>query len=341
LDNSNKYYIFLNSDNFDEYIPKNSNFSKVLADCKVYGWSEQFKLPGILRKYNLNLIHFPHFNVPLMYRGKYIVTIHDLIISHFPTSRATTLNPFLYKIKLFFYNFIIKLAAVRAQSIIAVSKYTKDDIASYFRINADKIIVIYEGVDLPVASQAECQAVLDELGIKGDYLLYVGSAYPHKNLERLLLAFQKIHQTNLLLQLVLVGKINFFYDRIKKLINELGLQKNVILTDYVPDDKLACIYQTADLYVFPSLLEGFGLPPLEAQTYGVPVISSNTSCLPEILGESAVYFDPTNVDDIVEKINRTYDDFAIREELKNKAAVNLQRYSWKKMAQEILDMYIS
>ncbi len=341
IDSSNQYYIFLNADNYEAYQPKNSNFKKILADCQVYSWSEQFKLPGILKQYRLDLVHFPHFNVPIGYFGKYLVTIHDLIITHYPTSRATTLNPFWYQIKLFLYRLTVKIAALRAHSIIAVSKYTQQDIAGTLRINPAKIHVIYEGVDLPQPGQAECQAVLNQFRLKGNYLLYVGSAYPHKNLERLLQAFARIQRTNLLLQLVLVGKINFFYQRLQQQIQELGLEKAVVLTDYLPDEKLACLYQNAAIYVFPSLLEGFGLPPLEAQTYGVPVISSNASCLPEILGESAIYFDPTNVDEMVAKITETFDDYALQQTLRTHAKSNLQRFSWRNMATQIHKLYNS
>ena len=332
IDTQNQYLVFLQKDGFDEYQPQNSNFKKVLASYRPYSFGEQIFFPLLLKSYQLDLAHFLHFNAPIFYGGNFMLTIHDLIISHYPSSRATTLNPLLYRLKLFFYQLVVKSAAQRAKKIIAVSQFTKDDIIKLLKIKADKIEVIYEGVDLPSKLAFNCQSVLADLGITKKFLLYVGSAYPHKNLEKLVLAFKEIIKSQPELQLVLVGKKNYFYDSLERFVSgpaNSDLSERIILTDYLPDEKLACLYQQAELYVFPSLIEGFGLPPLEAQNYNLPVISSNAACLPEILGAGAVYFNPSDIKDMAEKILSVLASDDLKQNLATKGQENLKRFSWQ------------
>lgn len=341
-DKSNKFFIFLAKNNFDEYSPSNDNFKKVHADFKVYGVFEQLLYPFLLYKFNLDLMHFAHFNAPILYGKKFIITIHDLIISHYPSSRATTLNPLMYKIKLGAYHFLIKAVAKRAKKIITVSQYTKNDIVKFLNVKPEKVSVIYEGVDLPKEELAAGVGILNELKIKGDYIMYVGSAYPHKNLEKLIKAFELLNKDYPDLQLVLVGKENFFYKRLNEHTIEHTTPKTfnkIIFAGYQSDENVARLYMQAKLYVFPSLIEGFGLPPLEAQSYGLPVASSDRSCLPEILGDSAIYFDPENTLDMTEKIKLALNDDALRAKLSAKGYENVSKYSWTKMTEEILELY--
>lgn len=338
LDKTNQYFVFLAKDNFDDYDPLNKNFQKVLADFRVYSVKEQLLFPELLKKYKLDLVHFTHFNVPISYSGKFVVTIHDLIISHYPDRRATTLNPLFYKLKLFLYNIVVKSAAKRAKKIIAVSEFTKKDVIKLLKINPEKITVTYEGVDLPKDSRTDPDRLKSKLGVTKDFLLYVGSAYPHKNLKKLLEAFKQIIVDNDW-QLVLVGKKNYFYEKIADQVGDLFLEGKVILTDYLSDDELACLYQTAQAYIFPSLIEGFGLPPLEAQSYDLPVISSNAACLPEILGDSAIYFDPKDVENMARVIIKAVTDEDLMEGLRMNGRENLKKYSWRKCAEETFQLY--
>jgi glycosyltransferase involved in cell wall biosynthesis len=208
-------------------------------------------------------------------------------------------------------------------------------------IDEKKISVVYEGFALPVSTDQECQKLLQQQGIGNNFLLYVGSAYPHKNLEKLIQAFEIIAQEAAGLQLVLVGKLNFFYERLKQYVldNHPEIKNRVIFAGYLSDEDLSCLYQQAKLYVFPSLIEGFGLPPLEAQAHNLPVISADASCLPEILGASASYFDPNDIKDMAEKISLGLNDFQLRQRLAEAGKINIQRFSWEKMAQEILALY--
>jgi len=342
IDHENKYFVFLRAEEMDSYQPKNSNFQKVVAYFRAYSWQEQLLFPFLLNKYKLDLVHFMHFNVPLLYRRKFITTIHDLIITHYPTSRASMLNPFLYKIKLFFYNIIISQAASRAVRVITVSNFSKEDIIKTLKIKPEKISVIYEGADLEKIDASDCERVIREIGIKNDFLLYVGAAYPHKNLEKLVLAFDLLLSERSDWQLVLVGKDGYFYQQTKKFAQENLNQENlskIIFAGYLDDAKLSCLYQKAKLYVFPSLMEGFGLPPLEAQASSLPIVSSNKSCLPEVLGDGALYFDPEDATDIKDKIILASNDESLRQELIQKGLANFQKFSWQKCAQEIISVY--
>jgi glycosyltransferase involved in cell wall biosynthesis len=335
-----KYFVFLRKQNWEEYQPTNKNFTKVLADIPWYGIREQIIFPRIIKKLKLDLVHFPHFNVPYFYSGKFIVTVHDLILFHFPTRRASTLSPLAYRLKSAAYKIVIRNAIKKSKAILAVSQYTKKDILKYFRIDPKKVFVTLEAVDFFPATPSDLprQKVLEKYGIMKPYILYVGNAYPHKNLDVLAMAFREVIKKHPLLRLVLVGKEDYFYRRLKKLVSDLKME-NIIFTDFVSDNYLPVIYQESQAYVFPSLYEGFGLPPLEAMCENTPVISSSASCLPEILGEAAYYFDPKAIGEISEAIEKVLIDKDLRETLVLAGRKQVKKYSWKKMAEETLRIY--
>lgn len=337
IDNTNQYYVILTKDNFDKYTPKNQNFNKIIANFRWYSLKEQLLFPNFLNKYNFDLVHFTHFNVPILYRKPYIVTIHDLIILKFPTIKASTLSPIIYKIKKFFSKIVIKHAIKYAKNIITVSEFTKNDVISYFNLKdkyIDKINVIYEGVTKLNTESSDNIEILNNIKKIKPYIIYVGSAYPHKNLENLCDAFKNIDDLNL----VLVGKKDFFYNRLEIQYKDL-INKKIFLTDYLDDNTLSLYFKNALFYVFPSLYEGFGLPPLEAMQYGVPILSSNASCLPEILKDSAEYFNPNDVKDITDAINKLKNNLIKLEELKNIGLLFYRRYSWLDMAKKTLNIY--
>ena len=147
VDTENQYFIFIRKENFNDYKPNNKNFEKVLADFRWYSFAEQFQLPPLIKRYNLDLMHFPHFNVPIFYNGKFIVTIHDLILTQYPTERATTLGPIKYKMKRLGYKIVIRNAVKKAKKIIAVSNFTKSEIIKYFKLKENRITVTYEAID--------------------------------------------------------------------------------------------------------------------------------------------------------------------------------------------------
>lgn len=345
VDLENHYLIFLRKENWSEYQPTNPNFHKILADYPWYSLKEQIFLPLKIHQSRVDFMHFPHFNVPVFCFKPFLITIHDLILKRFPTSRASTLSPALYFLKNLAYKLVISLAVKRARKIIAVSSYTKKDILKYFKVKKEKIAMIYEGTsskqELRTRSfEQECRVPKAEK----PYLLYVGNAYPHKNLERLVLAFAEILKDKRYsnLKLVLVGGMDYFYKRLKEFVLDSAsqIQNSVIFTDFVSDRELSVLYQNASLYVFPSLYEGFGLPPLEAMDYQLPVVSSNSSCLPEILEEAAVYFNPEDTGEMAERIKRVLGDESLQRELISRGLLVIKKYNWIKMARETEEIYL-
>jgi len=339
-DKANEYFIFLRKENFDEFRPKNKNFHKVLADYQWYTFSEQINMPKLLNKYKLDLVHFPHFNVPIFYRKKFIITIHDLILVRFPTIRGTTLNPLFYWLKFLAYKIVINSAVKRAKKIIAVSQFTKDDILKHYKIPEEKITVTYEACDdfCVVNPNENGGKVLARYGIIKPYIIYIGNVYPHKNAERLALGFNESLKIKNDLGLVFIGGEDYFYGRLKNFVKEQKI-KNIIFSEFVPDSDLDTIIRNATAYVRPSLYEGFELPPLEAMAKGTPVICSDHNCAREILGDSAYYFDGLKTEEVSEAIIKITTDENLRKNLIANGYEQIKKYSWKKMAQETLQIY--
>lgn len=340
FDEKNEYFIFLRKENFDYCKLNNPRFHKILADFRWYTLSEQLIMPLVFYRYKLDLVHFPHFNVPILYFRPFVVTIHDLIITHFPTQKASTLGPILYWLKQFGYKVVIRLATKRAKKVITVSKFSKKELIRYLNLNPQKVRVTYEATTCSQNKTMPFESLAAKFKIKKPYFLYVGNAYPHKNIEKLLLVFKRLKKikSGRPFQLVLVGKNDYFFERIKREAGRLETV-DVVFTGFVNDFELAGIYRNAFLYVFPSFYEGFGLPPLEAMSYGVPVVASNTSCLPEILGDGAVYFDPRHVNDIMAKIMSLVHNEKMRQEMIRKGVNQEAKYSWLKCARETLAVY--
>ena len=330
FDLKNQYIILVKKLSSD--LPKlPDNFSWKICPYHWYSLKEQIFLPFILKKLKPDLVHFPHFNVPIFYRGKFIVTIHDLIMTKFPSIRTSTLNRFVFIFKRLAYQLTIKLAIKKAAKIIAVSKFTAEDIKNYFKLNqkqAEKIKVIYEGLT-PIQNTSE---INDDLPEK--FFLYVGNAYPHKNLEFLLTVFKEFLKNQPDFYLVLVGTHNYFYQELKKYAGQ-----HVIFAGFIADKKLAAYYKQAQAYIFPSLYEGFGLPPLEALAHQTLVLSSSETCLPEILADAVLYFDPKNKEVLLNKMQIILKDEDLKQQLNANSAKILARYSWEKMAQEIIQLY--
>jgi len=342
-----EFVIFLRKKNFDEFNSAAKNVKKVLADWRWYTLAEQVFMPFIIWKERVDLMHFPHFNVPIFCPSKFVVTIHDLVLKRFPTKRTTTLNPVIYKIKESGYRLVLNSAIKKSKKIIAPSNFTKQEILEHFKIDSSKIDVIYEGVPVAEASGVEegvGREFLGKYGISKHYILYVGNAYPHKNLDGLIAAFSKIiKEYKLDFQLVLVGEIDYFYERLKGLIlkkfNDLSAKKMIVFSNFVSEKELPIFYKNASLYISPAFFEGFGLPALEAMSYGVPVVSSGEGAQPEILGDAVLYFNPDNVGDMAEKMSVLLKNENIKERMVKTGFDMAKRYNWKKMAEETIKIY--
>ena len=339
VDQDNQYFVFLGKDNFETYKPKNPNFQKVLADFRWYSFAEQLKMPLLLYRYNLDLVHFPHFNVPIAYFKPFVITIHDLILLHFPTVRASTLGPLKYWLKFTAYRLTIFSAIKRARRIIAVSEFTKKDILEHYKVKSGKVTVTYEACDKSkLDSSPDDGVVLAKYGIIKPYFLYVGNVYPHKNPERLIKTFKKIQDRGREEKLVFVGGDDYFYIRLKKFAADQNV-RNVVFAGFVPDEELNALFHGAVAYVRPSLYEGFELPPLEAMSAGVPVLSSSHDCALEILGDSAAYFDAYDSDDILRAIEEISGDDELRARLVEKGYAQVKKYNWEKMAKQTSDIF--
>lgn len=341
LDKKNQYYILLTKDNFDKVYFEN-NFKKILVDVRWYSLREQIIIPKILHDLKPDLVHFPHFNVPLLYGGKFVVTIHDLIHQHFQMRRATTKDPLTYEIKQFGYTWVFKKAINNASKILVPSNYVKELLVKKWKLDEDKIVVTYEAVDDKIFSVEKIMKgkridqVMNKYNIKQPYIFYVGNAHPHKNLEGLIKTFLKLREKYPSSQLVLSGSDHYFWQRIKREYQ----YKNIIYTGFISDKELVALYKNARCFVIPSFEEGFGIPMLEAMACGCPVVSSNAGSLPEVGGNVCIYFDPYNNEDMAEKISQVLDHQDLRMRLTKLGQERVKIFSWEKLAKKTLEEYL-
>lgn len=335
LKTDDEYVVFLRKKSFDAFVLPNKKWSKNLADVAWHTLSEQLVMPKIFNQAQLDLVHIPYHNPPILYGGPMVVTIHDMTILHFDTGRATTLPYALYKLKRFAYRVELAVGLQKARHIIAVSESTKKEIISHFGISAHKISVTYEGVDsaLTTSPYAPTPPLVD-----GPYILYVGNAYPHKNLDRLLAAFSMHHGSS---TLVFVGRDDFFYKRLKYDVQSLSIAKSVRFLNDVNDAQLHNLYTHAHALIFPSLMEGFGLPALEALVLGTPVLCSDIPVFHEILGRHAVYFNPHDVADIARVIEASVQAKSRKKISPQTIAMLKRTYNWNSLAAQTQKIYES
>jgi len=364
IDSQNQYFIFLRKENWD-YLKLGKNFKKILADVSWYSLIEQVTLPKIFRSQNLDLLHVPHFNVPIFYnppgfnllglhersefKGEFIVTIHDLIHHQFAETSTTARNLLIFKAKRLAYRQVIAHAIKKSAKIIVPSKNIKEEVISTFRIDPSKVVVTYEAAEEEYFDNQKLETrnpkLLNENHIKTPFMIYVGNAYPHKNLEKLLEAFKiltinhKPETRNL--KLTLVCSRDVFWQRLAKQVQDQKLNGRVIMTSYIPARELSVLFRQAKAYVFPSLSEGFGIPGLNAMAAKIPVVCSDILTLKEIYGDAALYFDPNDPEDIASKINQVVSDSKIRSRLIDSGLQQVRKYSWQRMAKETLRVYES
>lgn len=357
LDKRNEYVLLtgaeLPTSNFqfpNKFQISNYQFQKI--NVSHYSIKEQIILPRILKKINPDLVHFPHFNVPIFSFLPYVVTIHDLIKHYSKGLKTTTRQPLIYGIKYLGYKLVIRQAVTRAKKIIVPSNWIKKQLLEQYRLPKSKVRVIYEGVGekFKIKSEklkagAESSKILKKYKIRKPFILYTGNAYPHKNLRRLILAVRMINHLSLItrhspLNLVIVCGRDVFWRRLKRTVLEFKTGSFVSLPGFIPDKDLGVIYSQAKAFVSPSLMEGFGLPGLEAMASGCPVVCSNIPVFKEIYGKAALYFNPEDTDDIKEKILKVINfSDKERETMIKRGENQIQNYSWEKCAQQILKVY--
>lgn len=338
IDKNNTYSLLVMTDDLKNISLKADNLNLIKTDIEWFGVKEQTELLRTINEIKPDLVHFTNFNFPVAYKGKFVITIHDLTLLHFKNFRSSIAKKALYLLKdQVMRNLVLRKGLAKSKCILVPSEYVKQDVVKTFGVKKNKITVTYEAADKDFASPA---INLKDKNINKPFILYVGNAYPHKNLERMILAFGELTTKYLMdYQLIIAGKKDSFHEVLEQAVSESGLNDRVIFTGYVSDRELAGLYKKADLYVFPSLSEGFGLPPLEAMSHGLPVASSNATCLPEILGDAAVYFNPRNISDIAKAMTAVLNDEKLSKKLSKAGLSQAKKYSWKKTAKNTLDIY--
>ncbi|MFH1111724.1 MAG: glycosyltransferase family 1 protein [Patescibacteria group bacterium] len=334
LDTSNKYILFSNTN--DELNKFNSDWKIIKAPYRAYSLAEQFCFPFLLNKYQTDLVHFPHWNIPYFYQKPYIVTIHDLILHKFSDERSTTLPSVWYKFKLKMYYMNLSRVMNNACKIIAVSQSTANEIITYYPKAKSKIIVIYEA---PTISGKNYENQTLSRLIPYQYLLYVGAAYPHKNLEQLIKAFSNVYSQHPDIKLVLVGRHDFFYKRLQEKIIKRYMIKNVIFWGEADNLILASLYQNALGYIAPSLAEGFNLAAVEALAFNLPVLASGIMVHQEVLKNAALYFSTDSQIDLENKIISLISNPLLRADLLEKARIVVSEYNWQTTAEKTVACY--
>ncbi len=306
-----------------------SQFKYVPVKSRHYSLFEQIEIPWVLRRIKPDLVHFPHFNAPIFWRKNFVVTIHDLIKHYFTGVETTTRTSGLHYIKRLGYKIQINHALNNSKLIFVPSQFWKEKLSKDFGVQSEKILVTPEAVEpthtgklkLKNSNRKKLKYKLEK-----PYLVYTGSVYPHKNIEVVFEALKSLPNV----QLGIACSRNVFTRRVKKKAGQAGLQKQVKFLGFVPDNDLIQLYRHAVGLVQPSLMEGFGLTGLEAMAAGTPVIASQATCLPEVYGEAALYFNPQDPAELIAKIKLLIDNADLRQELIQKGHEQVSLYSWEK-----------
>lgn len=335
IDKKNKYFLFVASDakqGFSEFsndvvLVDVANFS--VGKLKRIVW-EQFFLPGIIKQYDISILFSPGYVVPIFASCNQIVTIPDLLYKRFPDT--------IPRLKLLYWKIFIPLSVKYAKRIIAISEFTKNELLAYFPESEKKITTTPLGVDRQTFGRAHRnrEYVLSKYQLPDRFIICVATLSPHKNLDIVLKAIATLKAQRCIVNLVLVGNKERAYEKIQTSIEKLRIADQVRILGYVPNLELSQIYTMANLFVLPSIYEGFGLPVLEAMSNGCPVLCSNAGSLPEVAGDAAEYFYPHDVQQLSDKIKNLFFDGGKRDVMRKKGFENIKRFDWKNTANETL-----
>jgi glycosyltransferase involved in cell wall biosynthesis len=299
-----------------------------------FTWNH-FRLPPELLRHPVDLFHFPFYTMPIIRNYKSIVTIHDITYE---------IHPEWYSWKgLLAMRFFSRYAAKHADRILTVSYCTKRDIMTYYKVAENKIVVTYHGIEKRFR-QLKDRSILKQIRAKyqvtsPDVILYIGSIHTRRNIEQLIRAFYMLCRKMSDIQLLIVGKREYPYLDVQALVAELGLHNRVILPGYIKDNDLPLLYNIADVFIYPSSYEGFGLPPLEAMACGTPVITSDSSSLPEVTGDAAVLIDPLNIEEMADALYQVLSDERLHREMVVKGIAQASKFSWEQTAKKTLAVY--
>ena len=337
LDSQTEYVVFSRAG--DAALPEElgANFRTIPETVKQYSIGEQVRIPLDLRREKIDLFHAPHYVLPPLTPCKSVVTIHDCIHLRFPQYLPNRLGYAYARSSMW-------MATRRANRVLTVSEASKRDILRYFRVPEGKIDVIYNAIDdrlgeTPTAEEVE--RVRERYQLNAPYVLYAGNIKPHKNLERLIEAFHTLRQDPDLghVKLLIIGDEISKYASLRRAVHRYKLHKYVRFFGFVPDKTLAVLYRLARVFVFPSLYEGFGFPPLEAMASGTPVITSNVSSLPEVVGDAALLINPLDPAEIAQAMRRVLMDSELREELRQRGLRRVSEFSWERSVRRVREIY--
>ncbi|NOZ62198.1 MAG: glycosyltransferase family 4 protein [Calditrichaeota bacterium] len=340
IDRKNEYLIYVFSGLAESHPLQKleyENLSKRIISLRPVTSKQQIAVRKLLAHDSPDVYHYPNWDVPIFQNVKTIFTIHDLTYLlhknfYAKHSRLKEIYTFLN----------IKYGIKKAEKIISVSQTTKDDLQKLFEISDSKVKVINEAFEekfLERFTVGHQKKVLSAFGIGEKYFLFVGERRPHKNLPRIIEAFQKFQQKNRDYSLVIIGKSYAQYKEDLKTIERLKLGKNVVVLNYVKDEFMPVLFQAAEAFVFASLYEGFGIPVLEAMASETPVITSNISATNEISGDAAIKVNPYNAKNIADAMNRITKDESLRKNLVERGKKRVKQFSWEKTAQQTLLLY--
>ncbi len=307
----------------------------ICSRSSYYSLREQVELPRLLRRHRADLLHSPHFNLPLARPCPTVVTIHDVIYLACKQDLPSRLGRLYYRA-------MMAAAVRRADRIITVSEFSRNQIVRYLNADPDKIDVIHPGVDSrfqPAIGAAEINAVISRYGIDADYILYAGIYKPRKNHADLLRAFREFLSSGERGKLVIAGPLGEGERELRQLAVELGIAGKVIFTGFVPDCDLPALYSGARVYACPSLYEGFGFTIVEAMACAVPVVCSAKTSLPEVAGDAALYADSRRPQEFAEALRRAFSDAELRRQLIEKGLKNRRRFNWQSAADATVAVY--
>ena len=329
LDRDNRYTVLVPTKDLDFWQPLHDNFTLMAADFKNYSFAEQTGFKKLLDSLQADLVHFCMPQQPVFYHGTHVTTFHDLTLLRTYNSDK---NWLVFHLKQLIGRAVFYAVARTSRQLLAPTEYTKQDVVKTLGVSPERITVTYEAADVTLGTLTPYEHPFQR------YLLYVGQQADYKNIRRLAAAHQELLQTHPDLGLILVGKKREAHIANEQYFAKKGY-RNILFTDFIDDAQRDWLFTHADAYVFPSLMEGFGLPGLEAMAYGAPVASSNATCLPEVYGEAAHYFDPRNTADMARAINDILTDDELRARLIEKGHEQVAKYSWRRMAEQTLAVY--
>src|SRR5271155_4969771 len=343
LDRESKYFLIGSPDKVAECSPLPPNFHTVELARGDDSLKGNLDFRAIVKRLECDVVHIPHlFWVPRGLGCPYVLTVHDLLEHMYGSRHASSLRRSLH--------FLLTRRVLRkAARIIAVSQFTRNEIEKLLAIADDRIEVVYNAIDERFlrghATQADRELIAQRYLVNYPFILYTGAIRPHKNVVRIIEAFSALKSELQKekqfpdLKLIIIGDDLSSHPRLRRTVVRSGVQNDVRFLGFVPIEVLRIFYDVARVFVFPSLYEGFGLPPLEAMAHGTPVVTSNTSSLPEVAGNAALLVNPENVFEIMRALHRVLMDQPLRERMKERGCLQATKFSWEKSVRRILEAY--